>query len=218
MLGQQANHRLAAGIGLLQRLLPPFPGPDAGVGVQVQEISSASPGSCSISHALTATACAVVPARMTQKHPQCSSPPSAQASAHRAMIAGSQTLGGRFDLRGKAVTVLGSPSARASKSSGYQSPHAARQFGGVILEGDPVLAVVVQLADQDGAVWGHLHAVRHVGIRRRSWGLRDQVLRPSYSLYFEIAFSSARAWSIWSNAYVAMAAVLIVLPLWASDS
>ena len=56
MLGQQANHRLAAGIGLLQRLLPPFPGPDAGVGVQVQEISSASPGSCSISHALTATA------------------------------------------------------------------------------------------------------------------------------------------------------------------
>ena len=32
-------------------------------------------------------------------------------------------------------------------------------------------------------------------------------------VYFETAFSSARAWSIWSYAYVAMAAVVIVSPL-----
>jgi hypothetical protein len=50
---------------------------------------------------------------------------------------------------------------------------------------DPVRAVVVQLAGQGGAVWGHLHAVRHVGIRRRSWWPRDQVLRPSYLVTFE---------------------------------
>ena len=37
-------------------------------------------------------------------------------------------------------------------------------------------------------------------------------------LYFETAFSSARAWSIWSYAYVTMSAVVIVSPLRASDS
>jgi hypothetical protein len=37
-------------------------------------------------------------------------------------------------------------------------------------------------------------------------------------VYFETVFSSARAWSIWSYAYVAMAAVVIVSPLRASDS
>ena len=37
-------------------------------------------------------------------------------------------------------------------------------------------------------------------------------------LYFETAFSSARAWSIWSYAWVAIAAVVIVSPLRASDS
>jgi hypothetical protein len=31
VLGQQADHRLAAGVGLLQRLPPPLPGPDSGV-------------------------------------------------------------------------------------------------------------------------------------------------------------------------------------------
>ena len=56
MLGQQADHRLAAGVGLLQRLLPPLSGPDPGVRVQIQKISSARPGSCSMSHAFTATA------------------------------------------------------------------------------------------------------------------------------------------------------------------
>jgi hypothetical protein len=35
---------------------------------------------------------------------------------------------------------------------------------------------------------------------------------------YETAFSSARAWSIWSYAYVAMAEVVIVSPLRASDS
>ena len=43
--------------------------------------------------------------------------------------------------------------------------------------------------------------------------LRDAVLRASYLVYFEMAFSSVRAWSIWSYAYVAMAAVVIVSPL-----
>ena len=37
-------------------------------------------------------------------------------------------------------------------------------------------------------------------------------------VYFETAFSFARAWSIWSYAYVAMAAVVIVSPSRASDS
>jgi hypothetical protein len=36
--------------------------------------------------------------------------------------------------------------------------------------------------------------------------------------YFETAFSSVRAWSIWSYAYVTIAAVVIVSPLRASDS
>ncbi len=36
MRRQQADHRLTAGVGLLQRLLPAFPGPDAGVRVQIQ--------------------------------------------------------------------------------------------------------------------------------------------------------------------------------------
>jgi hypothetical protein len=43
-------------------------------------------------------------------------------------------------------------------------------------------------------------------------------LRLSYVVDFETAFSSARAWSIWSYAYVVMAAVAMVLPLRASDS
>jgi hypothetical protein len=30
------------------------------------------------------------------------------------------------------------------------------------------------------------------------------------NVYFETAFNSARAWSIWSNAYVTIAAVVIV--------
>ena len=37
-------------------------------------------------------------------------------------------------------------------------------------------------------------------------------------VYFETAFSSVRASSIWSYAYVAMAAVVIVSPVRASDS
>jgi hypothetical protein len=37
VLGQQADHRLAAGVGLLQRLPPAFTGPDAGVRVQIQK-------------------------------------------------------------------------------------------------------------------------------------------------------------------------------------
>jgi hypothetical protein len=35
---------------------------------------------------------------------------------------------------------------------------------------------------------------------------------------FETAFSSVRAWSIWSYAYVTIAAVVIVSPLRACDS
>ena len=39
-----------------------------------------------------------------------------------------------------------------------------------------------------------------------------------YPVYFETAFSSVRAWSIWSYAYVAMAVVVIVSPSQTSDS
>jgi hypothetical protein len=45
-----------------------------------------------------------------------------------------------------------------------------------------------------------------------------EFLRASYLVYFETAFSSVRAWSIWSYAYVAMAVVVIVPPSQASDS
>jgi threonine dehydrogenase-like Zn-dependent dehydrogenase len=44
------------------------------------------------------------------------------------------------------------------------------------------------------------------------------VCGPELKVYFETASSSVRAWSIWSYAYVAMAAVVIVSPLRASDS
>jgi hypothetical protein len=37
-------------------------------------------------------------------------------------------------------------------------------------------------------------------------------------VYSETAINSVRAWSIWSYAYVAMAAVVILSPLRASDS
>src|ERR1700722_16249134 len=48
--------------------------------------------------------------------------------------------------------------------------------------------------------------------------LRYEVLRPSYVVSFGTAFSSVRAWSIWSYTYVAMAVVVIVPPSQASDS
>jgi hypothetical protein len=37
-------------------------------------------------------------------------------------------------------------------------------------------------------------------------------------VYYETALSCARAWSIWSYAYVATAVIVIVSPLRASDS
>jgi len=52
----------------------------------------------------------------------------------------------------------------------------------------------------------------------RTYLFRDQVSRLSDVVYFETAFSSVRAWSIWSYAYVTMAAVVIASPSWASDS
>ena len=52
---QQADHRLTAGVRLLQRLLPALPRPDPGVRVQIQRISSARPGSCSTGHRCTAS-------------------------------------------------------------------------------------------------------------------------------------------------------------------
>src|ERR1700747_378982 len=48
--------------------------------------------------------------------------------------------------------------------------------------------------------------------------LRDEVLRPSYVVFFATVFSSARAWSIWSYAYATISAVVIVSPLRASAS
>jgi hypothetical protein len=69
------------------------------------------------------------------------------------------------------------------------------------------------------ATGGNFKCSKHpmsCGVRRAV--VRHEVLRLSYPVYFEAAFSSARAWSIWSYAYVAMAAVVIVSPLRASDS
>ncbi len=47
-------------------------------------------------------------------------------------------------------------------------------------------------------------------------GLRSEVVRLSYLVYFETAFSFGRAWSIWAQATIP--AVVLVSPLWASDS
>ena len=100
VLRQQADHRLAAGVGLLQRLLPPLAGPDTGVRVQIQEDLLGQTRLLLDQPRLDRHRLAAIPAGMAQKHPRHNSPPSAQASAHRAMIAGSPTLGGKFDLRG----------------------------------------------------------------------------------------------------------------------
>jgi hypothetical protein len=54
--------------------------------------------------------------------------------------------------------------------------------------------------------------------RNQPWGFRCLVCGLELKVYFETAFSSARACSIWSYAYVAMAAVVIVPPSQASDS
>ena len=75
VLGQQADHRLAAGVGLLQRLLPAFPGPDAGVRVQIQEDLLGQTRLLLDQPRLDRHRLAAIPAGMTQKHPRHDSPP-----------------------------------------------------------------------------------------------------------------------------------------------
>ena len=81
MLRQQADHRLAASIGLLQRLLPPLPRPDPGVRVQIQVDLIDQTRFLLDQPLLDRHRLAAVPAGMTQEHPRHASPPSAQASA-----------------------------------------------------------------------------------------------------------------------------------------
>ena len=81
VLRQQADHRLAAGVGLVQRLLPPLAGPDAGVRVQIQEDLLGQTRLLLDQPRLDRHRLAAVPAGMTQKHPRHNSPPSAQRRA-----------------------------------------------------------------------------------------------------------------------------------------
>ena len=73
---QQADHHLTAGVGLLQRLLPPCPRPDAGVRVQVQIDLLGQPRLLLDQPRLDRDRLAAIPAGMTQKHPRHNSPPS----------------------------------------------------------------------------------------------------------------------------------------------
>jgi hypothetical protein len=74
MLGQQADHRLATCVGLLQRLPPPLAGPDAGVRVQIQEDLLGQPRLLLDQLRLDRHRLAAIPAGMTQKEPRHASP------------------------------------------------------------------------------------------------------------------------------------------------
>ena len=82
MLRQQANHRLAAGIGLLQRLPPALPGPDTGVRVQIQENLLGQARLPLDQPLLHRDRLAAVPAGMTQENPRHHSPPRDGHTAH----------------------------------------------------------------------------------------------------------------------------------------
>ena len=62
---------------------------------------------------------------------------------------------------------------------------------------------------------GALVAVRHA---LRTSSQPAQPSAASLKTYFATAFSSVRAWSIWSYAYVTISVVVIFSPLRASDS
>ena len=67
---QQADHRLTAGVGLLQRLLPAFPRPDTGVRVQIQKDLLGQTRLLLDQPRLDRHRLAAIPAGMTQKHPR----------------------------------------------------------------------------------------------------------------------------------------------------
>ena len=72
---QQADHRLTAGVGLLQRLLPACPGSDTGVRVQIQIDLLGQPRLLLDQPRLDRDRLTAIPAGMTQKHPRHHSPP-----------------------------------------------------------------------------------------------------------------------------------------------
>jgi hypothetical protein len=74
MLRQQADHRLAAGVGPVQRLLPPLSGPNPGVRVQVQKNLLGQPRLLLGQPRLDRDRLTAIPAGMTQKHPRHHSP------------------------------------------------------------------------------------------------------------------------------------------------
>ena len=75
MLRQQADHRLAAGVGLVQRLLPPLAGPNAGVRVQIKEDFLGQARLLPDQPLLDRHRLTAIPAGMTQEHPRHNSPP-----------------------------------------------------------------------------------------------------------------------------------------------
>ena len=75
MFRQQADHRLAAGIGLVQSFLPALPGPNAGVRVHIQEDFVGQPRLLLDQPRLDRDGLAAIAAGMTQKHPRHNSPP-----------------------------------------------------------------------------------------------------------------------------------------------
>ena len=69
------NHRLTTSVGLLQRLLPPFPRPDTGVRVQIQIDLLGQTRFLLDQPLLDRHRLAAVPAGMAQEHPRHASPP-----------------------------------------------------------------------------------------------------------------------------------------------
>ena len=81
VLRQQADHRLTAAVGLLQRLLPALPGPNTGVRVQIQEDLLGQTRLLLDQPRLDRHRLAAIPAGMAQEHPRHASPP-VGAGAH----------------------------------------------------------------------------------------------------------------------------------------
>ena len=82
MLRQQADHHLTAGVGLLQRLLPACPRPNAGVRVQIQVDFVGQARLLLDQPRLDRDRLTAIPAGMTQKHPRHNSPPPHRAATH----------------------------------------------------------------------------------------------------------------------------------------
>jgi hypothetical protein len=93
------------------------------------------------------------------------------------------------------------------------APHSLQnlEFGGSSVPHNPHDSPVAVTAPRPSSTPVSFHCCSAMSVRSL-WHFRHKVLTPSYVVYFETAFSSARAWSIWSYAYVTMAVIDILSP------